>query len=367
MEQVVALTRQLGMPLVETPMEGVFLVQRTATGSGGDNTFSSAGRIRSRANRIDPRDPAIAGLTVKTWLDRQSDPPDAKAAYEAMVEGLWCRPAGEVPLWYLIDNDRRVTSNGNELQYSVGHTMFAAAEALAATFGARVRLNTSVARVERSTEFAQVVTADGETLAARRVIVAVPPVMAARIDYEPALPEALAGALGAWTSGAVIKVLIRYDRPFWRDRGLSGMVAWRDVPGLFACDISSEHACALVIFAGGSAAADWSNKGPDFIRSEIVSRLQEAFGAEAGQFSDFRIRDWVDDRWSGGGYSDVITDMDAYDAETVLRDGAPPVFFAASELASAFPSYVEGAIVAGREAADRVIASLESAGSGRGP
>ncbi len=184
--------------------------------------------------------------------------------------------------------------------------------------------------------------------------------MASRIAHEPDLPKPLIDAFGSWKSGTVIKMFVRYERPFWRDRGLSGMVMWRDVLGLFACDVSSDQASALVVFTGGPLAAEWSGKGAGFIRSEIIRRLVVALGSEAGDYTDLRMRDWVDDRWSGGGYSDVITDVSACDAEAIIRAGAPPVLFAASELASSFPAYIEGAIVAGREAAGRVMMALKS-------
>lgn len=359
MPEVMALTRRFGFPLVETPMEGAFLMQPDTGLMEAGYSFAESGRIRARANRIDPRDPGIAGLTAETWLARQSDTQAAKAGYQAMVEGLWCRPIDEIPLWYMIDTDRRTLSNGNELQYFVEDTMHAVAGALAATLGSRLRLNTPVAHIAR-TSGAVVSGANGDVFTARQVVVAVPPVMASRITHEPGLPKPLVDAFGAWKSGAVIKVLVRYERPFWRDRGLSGMVMWRDVLGLFACDVSSERAAALVLFAGGSLAAAWSGKGAEFIQSEIIRRLVAAFGDEAAAYRDFRMRDWVEDAWSGGGYSDVITGLSAYDAEAVIRAGAPPVHFAASELASSFPAYIEGAITAGREAAARVVASLQA-------
>ncbi|KQS97784.1 flavin monoamine oxidase family protein [Rhizobium sp. Leaf386] len=360
MPEVMALIRRLGFSFLETPTEGAFQVQPAGAAETG-YSFAESGRIRARANRINPRDPAIAGLTVEAWLARQTDPPGAKAGYQAMVEGLWCRSISEIPLWYVIDNDRRTTSNGNELQYSVGGTIHAVAEALAASLGLRVRLGMPVARIARGDGSVAVTTGTGETFRARQVIVAIPPVMASRIEHEPALPATLAEALGAWKSGTVIKALVEYERPFWRDAGLSGMVMWRDVLGLFACDASSHHASALVVFAGGPLAVDWSGKGEDFVRAEMLRRLAAAFGDAAKTPIDFRMRNWVGDRWSGGGYSDVITDLSAYDAETVIRAGAPPVHFASSELASSFPAYVEGAIVAGREAAARLLASLQEA------
>ncbi|KQV28703.1 monoamine oxidase [Rhizobium sp. Root73] len=357
MPNVMALTRRFSLPLVETPLEGNFLVQPQAFAETG-SSFAESGRIRARANRIDPRDPGIAGLTAGEWLARQNDPPGAKASYQAMVEGLWCRAIGEIPLWYLIDNDRRTISNGNELQYFAEGTIHAAAEALAVTLGQRLRLETPVVGVARRDGAVSVTTGKGDVLTARQVIIAVPPVMASRIAHEPDLPQPLAGALGVWQSGTVIKALVRYKRPFWRERGLSGMIMWRDTLGLFACDVSSVQATALVIFAGGPLAAAWSAKGRAFIEAEIRRRLVEALGAEAADVAGLLIRDWVDDPWSGGGYSDVISDLQAYDAEDILRAGLPPVHFASSELASSFPAYIEGAIVAGREAAARVIAAL---------
>jgi len=360
MPNAMALTRRFGLPLVETPLNGAFLVQPQALADTG-SSFAESGRIRARANRIDPRDPAIAGLTAGEWLARQNDPPGAKASYQAMVEGLWCRPIGEIPLWYLIDNDRRTISNGNELQYFAEGTIHAAAEALAATLGECLRLGTPVVRISRAEGLVSVTTAAGAVLTARQVIIAVPPVMASRIAHEPDLPVSLAGALAAWKSGTVIKALVRYERPFWRDRGLSGMIMWRDTLGLFACDVSSAQTTGLVVFAGGPLAVEWSGRGRVFIEAEIRRLLVEALGEAAADVTALLIRDWVGDPWSGGGYSDVIVDLQAYDAEDILRAGAPPVHFASSELASSFPAYIEGAIVAGREAAARVIAVHQSA------
>lgn len=354
MREVMALIRRLGFPVLDTPMEGAFQVQPAGAAEAG-YSFAESGRIRARANRIDPRDPSIAGLTVEAWLAQQTDPPDAKAGYQAMVEGLWCRSISEIPLWYVIDNDRRTTSNGNELQYSVDGTMHAVAEAFAASLGPRVRLERPVERIMRGDDSVTVEVGNGEVFRARQVIVAVPPVMASRIAHQPVLPSDLTHALAAWKSGTVIKALIEYERPFWRDGGLSGMVMWRDVLGLFACDVSSHHASALVVFAGGPLAVAWGGKGEDFIRAEMLRRLTEAFGSTAGAPVDFRMRNWTGDRWSGGGYSDVITGLSAYDTEAVIRAGAPPVHFASSELSSSFPAYVEGAIVAGREVAARVL------------
>ena len=101
------------------------------------------------------------------------------------------------------------------------------------------------------------------------------------------------------------------------------------------------------------------------MRDTILAKLAGALGDEAKEPLDVTMRDWTGDRWSGGGYSDIVADIEARDAEAVLRAGVPPLFFASSELASSFPGYVEGAIVAGKEAAAKVIAAVGASKTSR--
>ena len=229
---------------------------------------------------------------------------------------------------------------------------------LAAGLGDRLRLASPVTRIEHGPAGVRVFSAAG-TIEGRAVIVAVPPAMASKLDYSPPPAEPLAAALRAWRSGTVIKVLVRYPTAFWRKRGLSGMVMWRDPPGLFACDASPDDGHpALVVFIGGPLAVEWGKLGETALRAEVTARLTAALGPEAGEILDITLRDWNGDAWSGGGYSDLILDFNATDAERVLLKGMPPVHFASSELSPSFPGYIEGAIVAGRIAARKVIAGL---------
>ncbi|WP_245518655.1 FAD-dependent oxidoreductase, partial [Mesorhizobium sp. M1C.F.Ca.ET.204.01.1.1] len=78
-------------------------------------------------------------------------------------------------------------------------------------------------------------------------------------------------------------------------------------------------------------------------------------------WTGFAIRYWFNDTGSVGGYSDLIVDMKATNAERTILVGAPPVYFASSELSPSFPGYIEGAIVAGRIAARKIIADVQSA------
>ncbi|TPM98335.1 flavin monoamine oxidase family protein [Mesorhizobium sp. B2-1-3A] len=360
MPEVMALAKARGKTFVTTYVEGDFITHPSMPAKDAKQTYHGAMAIRERMNGIEPGDPSIEGMSVAAWLEQQHDPIDAKTAFRSMIEGLWCLPMDKVPLWYLIDNDRRITNEVPELQYSLRETMQSLAEDLSGDLGDRVLLSEPVTRIEHGPQGVRVVTGNG-VIEARQVLMALPPATAAKLDFAPALPTRLATALGVWESGAVIKILVRYPRPFWREQGLSGMVMWRDLPGLFACDASkdAQHA-ALVVFIGGPLALRWRGLSETALRAEVTARLQDALGLDASDILDFSSRDWIQDRWSGGAYSDLIVDVTARDAERTILAGAPPVHFAASELSPSFPGYVEGAIVAGRIAARKILALLQS-------
>lgn len=360
MPEVTALAAARGKAFVETYVDGDFISHPSLSVEQAERTYYGAMAIRERMNAIEPDDPSIAGMSVAAWLERQPDPADAKTAFRSMIEGLWCLAMDKVPLWYLIDNDRRITNEAPELQYSLLETMQSLAEDLAGDLGDRVRLSEPVARIEHGPHGVRVVSASG-AIEARKVLVALPPATAAKLDFAPALPSALGKALGVWESGAVIKILVRYPRPFWRERDLCGMVMWRDLPGLFACDASkdADHA-ALVVFVGGPLALRWRPLDDAALRAEVTARLVAALGPDAADIIDFSQRNWIEDRWSGGAYSDLIVDVTARDAERTIRAGAAPVHFASSELSPSFPGYIEGAIVMGRIAAGKIVTDLET-------
>lgn len=364
MPEVMALVKTRGRTLVETYVEGEFITHPSMPAKEAERTYQIAMAIRERMNRIEPDDPSIAGLTVATWLERQKDAADAKAAFRSMIEGLWCLALDKVPLWYLIDNDRRITNEVFELQYFLRDTMQSLADDLACDLGDRLRLGEPATRIEHGQQGVRVVSARG-VIEARKALIALPPATAAKLEFAPALPAELAKALGVWESGAVIKILVRYARPFWRERNLRGMVMWRDQPGLFACDASKDldHA-ALIVFIGGPLALRWHLLDDAALRAEVTARLEQALGPEAADIVDFSSRDWTHDRWSGGAYSDLIVDVTARHAERTILAGAPPVYFSASELSPSFPGYVEGAIVAGRIAARKIQSAIATKASG---
>ena len=91
---------------------------------------------------------------------------------------------------------------------------------LAASLGERSRLGTPVRRIEQRDDAVRVV-ADGLAVEAGRAIVAVPPAIAARIEFEPALPEQRLRLAEQFRPGRLNKCIALYETPFWREDGLA--------------------------------------------------------------------------------------------------------------------------------------------------
>ena len=62
------------------------------------------------------------------------------------------------------------------------------------------------------------------------MIVAVPPILTGKIDYEPGLPDERVELIDHYPQGTLTKAAVVYDRPFWRDDGLTGQVLYDEGP-----------------------------------------------------------------------------------------------------------------------------------------
>ena len=98
-------------------------------------------------------------------------------------------------------------------------------EAMAAALGDRVTLDSPVRRIVQERGRVSVTTRDGEVYEADRTIVTLPPTLAGRLEYAPALPSWRDQLTQRLPAGSVIKLYAVYEEPFWRADGLTGQAA----------------------------------------------------------------------------------------------------------------------------------------------
>lgn len=313
---------------------------------------------------------ALDALTLDRWLVQEVPDPEARHHLEVVLTELMCVPAEELSVLTLLH--AAVTSGtlaaalgvqDGAQERRVLHGIQAAALALADELGDRVRLGSGVDRLSWNDAGAIVDLADGSVMA-RHVVVAMAPSTCERIDFEPVLPLRRVDAQRRMPLGSVVKVCAVYDRPFWRDAGLSGSVLDLDGPFHHCLDVSSPDSDrgVLVSFLAAEAARELSDAAlgagaSDVRRARFLERAVAWFGPEAAQPLHYRDLDWTSVPPVGGGYSGVVEPGAWPTIGPSLTAPVGCLHWAGSESASTWTGYVEGALSSGIRAADEVLAS----------
>ena len=222
---------------------------------------------------------------------------------------------------------------------------------------ARKRLNAQVMRIDKTDRGATVHLRTGKQISGDHVVFALPPRVTANIRFEPALPAgtmtALAG-VSTWMAGQA-KALAVYDRPFWREAGLSGDATSRFGPMVEIHDASPNEGgpCGLFGFIGVPPAA---RRDDEKLRQAILAQLVRIFGPEAQAPLKLFVKDWAFDLHTA-------TPADQAPLYAHPTYGLPAemiglwggtLHFSGTEVAPQFGGYIEGAL----EAAENTLQML---------
>lgn len=173
-------------------------------------------------------------------------------------------------------------------------------EALAARLdGEKVRLNQQVQAVKIEGDFAKVRTQQGE-FTADKIWLAIPPRVAAEnIAFSPTLPESLAQAwqnTDTWMAPHA-KFIAHFNRPFWREQGLSGDARSRSGPMVEIHDISDEAGSFGALFGFiGIPAQVRRRYSPENLTALCQAQLVRLFGEQAQtELKGVYLKDWAID------------------------------------------------------------------------
>ncbi|MDQ3934575.1 MAG: flavin monoamine oxidase family protein [Actinomycetota bacterium] len=196
----------------------------------------------------------------------------------------------------------------------------------------------------------------------KRVIVAIPPALAGRIEYEPAMPydrDQLTQRVG---QGTLTKVAAEYERPFWRDKGLNGfaIAAHPDFMANITVDDSPEDGAPGVIigFVGGDQARRYGAMSPADRRSKVLDELALYFGDEARNAKDFFDTRWQEERWIRGGPVGIHPPGTLVAYGAALRRPQGKIHWAGTETSTYWNGYMDGAVRSGERAAKEVLDRL---------
>jgi monoamine oxidase len=316
------------------------------------------------AGQSSPRAKALDAQTVGQWRDRWLRTKEARAIFDIAVRSVFCADPEQLSLLHFVTVlranggfDRVIDVEGGAQERVVQGGMHQLAIYLAAQLRQPVLLDAPVQAIEQSSDGVLVRHAKGE-VRAKRAIVAMAPSAARKVRGEPA--NAARDRLGErMPMGAVIKCLVAYERPFWREQGLSGEFVSDTAPFSPVFDASPSDASSgvLVGFVGGPDAERLSAQ-PGVRQGAVVQSLVTAFGAQAAQPSAYLDYDWITDPWSEGCYFGLPTLGTLTELGDALRQPHGRVHWAGTETADEWSGYIEGALCSGDRVAREVLQAL---------
>ena len=229
--------------------------------------------------------------------------------------------------------------------------------ALAESIGAdHVILSQPVSAISQDDAGVSVRSANGKTYRAKRAIVTVPVPLGCRIEFTPRLPALRQQLMQRSYMGAAVKIFVRYERAFWRERGLSGEAACGDGPVSVTYDQCSEDgktAC-LMAFVGGKFARTWHRIGLEERKRIIMDRFAKYFGEEARKPLSYGEQDWCGDEWSGGAPITLFPTGTLSVHGPALREPIGRIHWAGTETARQCMGFIEGAVESGQRVAEEV-------------
>ena len=381
-ERMLGLVKEFGLSTIAQYHEGkktLAFGSMVSTYKSSFPTLSVAGaadlgvtmqRIESLVKDVPLDDPLLAakaadwdGMTVETWKRKNVKTQGTRALLDAIVRSIFAVEPSEISFLFFLHYLRHgggllkmsdIHDGAREMRLSEGCQEIS--KRLAGKLGERVILNAPVRRIEQD-DTGVTISTDAGTVRAERIIVALPPTLAGRIDYEPAMPASRDQLTQRAPMGSVIKCIAFYETPFWRKAGYSGEAISDRGAVKLVFDGSSKDGSrgALVGFMLSKDARHYSGKGMHTRREAVIECFTRYFGSGASTPIDYVDQDWPAERWSRGCHSAMMGPGVLSAHASALRAPVGRIHWAGTETARVWMGHMEGAVEAGERAADEVL------------
>ncbi len=381
-DRIAALAAELGVRTYPTYNSGenvLFFDGRRQTYTGAIPPLDAAtlldaqrliDQLNAMSREIDPAAPwrapnagAYDGQTFETWKLAATALPGTRKLMDLAINAVFSVEPREVSLLYVLayisaagSLDLLIDTAGGaqERQFIGGSQQIP--RKLAAQIGRKHVTIGSRVHAIRTHRGLSTVVSDKVTVKARRVIVAVPPPMAVRIDYQPALAARHDQVRQHLPLGSIGKSIAVYPTAFWRGAGLTGQATSDTGPISATFDISppSGRPGVMMGFIDAQDARDFSLLSKAQRRSSCLAQLATFFGEAARSPREYQDVLWDELPLHRGcpvcvpgpgvltGFTDAMRAPDGH------------IHFASTETATEWTGYMDGAVRAGEAVADVV-------------
>ena len=228
---------------------------------------------------------------------------------------------------------------------------------MAEELGERVVLNAVVRSIERHVDGTLAVGSDRGDVAAKAVIVAVPPAHRAGITFDPALPPEYEKLTEHWPQGNLSKAYAAYDTPFWREDGCSGEALSDEGPVFITFDVSPSDSGPGILL-GFIDARTFDPLPVEQRRERALEGFATLFGDAARHPIDYLDHCWGAEEFAPGGPTAAVPPGSWTTYGPWLHKPVDGIFWAGTETADQWTGFLDGAVRSGKRAADEVHRAL---------
>lgn len=240
--------------------------------------------------------------------------------------------------------------------------------------GERIQLNTRVtamALTEKDVELS-LSRAGGEVekLTVTQVIAALPPrLLEATVSFMPAQDAATAQRwrdAPTWMAPHA-KFFALYDRPFWREAGLSGTAQSMVGPMVEMHDATTASGDAALFGFLGVAAEQRAALGEETLARACINQFARIFGTEASHPRATLFKDWATDPLTATAADRAASGhIEPGDASWVSEPWRDRLALAGSETSPSDPGYLAGAVVAANRSVAKTLARFNASSNASG-
>jgi monoamine oxidase len=301
--------------------------------------------------------------TFETWTRRNTISNSARTLLALGAEAVFAAEPGDLSMLHVLfyshsggSFQRLIDTTGGAQQDRFIGGSAVIPESLAAQLGDRIRLEAPVSRIDVSHDAVTATTPSGQ-FQGRQIIVTAPPLLAGRIEYEPALPHWREQLTQRTPMGSVIKCQVIYDEPFWRKEGLCGQATGDGEGARVVFDNSPPDGSPgiLLAFLEGDEARRLGRAPTEVRRRAVVDSLVRYFGPRAARPENYVELDWQQEKWTGGCYGTLFGPNVWTRYGHALREPVGPIHWAGTETASVWAGYMDGAVRSGQASAAAVL------------
>jgi monoamine oxidase len=311
-----------------------------------------------------PKADAWDAITLGQWMRRQLRNTRARKLFTIAAEAIFATSPDELSFLFSLFYTRSGNNfdtlmnirNGAQQDRFLGGADLPA-KRLAGTLGDAIKTGHAVRHIHQDAHGVRAA-GDGFEYTAHTMILALPPVQAARIRFEPGLPVDKQQLLQRMPMGCVWKCYAAYDSPFWRSKGLSGIAATNFGYTSLVFDNSPKDGQKgiLMAFVLADKARDFSRLDEPQRRASILESFTQLYGKDAEDPVWYTDQCWTNEAWSGGCYTGIMGPHTLTSLGPVLRAPTGRIHWAGTETADIWNGYIEGAIRSGERAAAEVLA-----------